>query len=49
MIFEPQCVTYTLRMRIDCPTRHRIGHLGDVLLSQSLGLILNPTQQIFPF
>jgi len=30
------------------PTRHRIGHFGDVLPSQPLGLVLkklNPTQQ----
>jgi len=23
-----------------CPTRHKIGHIGDVLPSQSLGLVL---------
>jgi len=31
------------------PTRHKIGVFGDVLLSQSLGLVLkklNPTQQM---
>jgi len=26
------------------PTRHRIGHFGDVLLSQSLGLVLKKTK-----
>jgi len=38
----------TERLEVLCPTRHKIGHFGDVLPSQSLGVILkklNLTQQ----
>jgi len=28
------------RINVLCPTRHKIGNLGDVLPSQSLGLVL---------
>ena len=26
--------------KVSCPTRHKIGHFGDILLSQTLGLVL---------
>jgi len=31
-------------VKVLCPTRHRIGHFGNVLSSQSLGLALNHNQ-----
>jgi len=36
------------RLKVLRPTRHKIGHFGDVLPSQSLVVVpkkLNPTQQ----
>jgi len=36
------------RVKVLLPTRHKIGHFGDVLPSQSLGIVLkklNLTQQ----
>jgi len=32
-------------VRVLHPTRHRIGHFGDVLPSQSLGLVLKKLNQ----
>jgi len=36
------------RVKVLCPTQHKIGHFGDVLPSQSAGIVakkLNLTQQ----
>jgi len=41
-------ICINLRVKVLRPTRHKIGHFGDVLPSQSLGVVLkklNLTQQ----
>ena len=31
------------------PTRHKIGHFGDVLPKQSLGIVLSRTEPLLPY